>query len=90
LRFRVLCPQVCGRAIDAGVCAWCASAPSTRTGLVVSAIAVVGDEVRELVRRRGIDPIEQPGAVRRLVDEVLACRVMLRVGRLPGEQRVLR
>ncbi len=38
----------------------------------MSAIAVVEDEVRELVRRRGLDPAEQPGAVRRLVDEVIA------------------
>jgi pilus assembly protein CpaF len=39
---------------------------------VVDAIAVVEDEVRELVRRRGIDPAEQPSVVRRLVDEVIA------------------
>jgi pilus assembly protein CpaF len=38
----------------------------------VNAIAVVEDEVRELVRRRGLDPAEQPAAVRRLVDEVIA------------------
>jgi pilus assembly protein CpaF len=38
----------------------------------VDAIAVVEDEVRELVRRRGIDPAEQPSVVRRLVDEVIA------------------
>ena len=38
----------------------------------MTAIAVVEDEVRELVRRRGIDPAEQPAAVRRLVDEVIA------------------
>jgi pilus assembly protein CpaF len=38
----------------------------------VTAIAVVEDEVRELVRRRGIDPVEQPAAVRRLVEEVIA------------------
>jgi pilus assembly protein CpaF len=43
-----------------------------RHGLVVNAIAAVEDEVRELVRRRGLDPVEQPGAVRRLVDEVIA------------------
>jgi hypothetical protein len=46
--------------------------PSTRTGRVVSAIAVVEGEVRELVRRRGMDPVEQPAAVRRPVDEVIA------------------
>ncbi len=38
----------------------------------MTAIAVVEDEVRELVRRRGIDPVEQPAAVRRLVEEVIA------------------
>ena len=38
----------------------------------MNAIAVVEDEVRELVRRRGIDPVEQPAAVRRLVEEVIA------------------
>jgi hypothetical protein len=46
--------------------------PSTRTGRVVSAVAAVEDEVRELVRRRGLDPVEQSAAVRRLVDEVIA------------------
>jgi pilus assembly protein CpaF len=38
----------------------------------VLAIAVVEDEVRELVRRRGLDPVADPGTVRRLVDEVIA------------------
>jgi pilus assembly protein CpaF len=38
----------------------------------VNAIAVVEDEVRELVRRRGLDPAGDPRAVRRLVDEVVA------------------
>jgi pilus assembly protein CpaF len=37
----------------------------------VDAIGVVEDEVRELVRRRGLDPIAEPRAVRRLVEEVL-------------------
>ena len=36
------------------------------------AIAVVEDEVRELVRRRGLDPAAEPATVRRLVDEVIA------------------
>ncbi|RZS90070.1 pilus assembly protein CpaF [Motilibacter rhizosphaerae] len=36
------------------------------------AVTVVEDEVRELVRRRGIDPVTDPGAVRRLVDDVIA------------------
>ncbi len=38
---------------------------------VVTAVAVVEDEVRELVRRRGLDPVADPGAVRRLVAEVI-------------------
>jgi pilus assembly protein CpaF len=38
----------------------------------LSALGVVEDEVRELVRRRGIDPQSEPAAVRRLVEEVLA------------------
>jgi pilus assembly protein CpaF len=38
----------------------------------LNAIAVVEDEVRELVRRRGLDPVADPAAVRRLVDEVVA------------------
>jgi pilus assembly protein CpaF len=38
----------------------------------VNAITVVEDEVRELVRRRGLDPVADPAAVRRLVDEVIA------------------
>jgi pilus assembly protein CpaF len=38
----------------------------------MQAIGLVEDEVRELVRRRGLDPAAEPAAVRRLVDEVLA------------------
>lgn len=37
-----------------------------------SALEVVDREVREIIRRRGIDPLTQPDAVRRLVDEVIA------------------
>ncbi len=37
----------------------------------MNAITTVEDEVRELVRRRGLDPAADPGAVRRLVDEVI-------------------
>lgn len=37
----------------------------------MQASTVVEDEVRELVRRRGLDPVADPGAVRRLVDEVI-------------------
>jgi pilus assembly protein CpaF len=36
------------------------------------AVALVEEEVRELVRRRGVDPVSDPLAVRRLVGEVLA------------------
>ena len=39
---------------------------------MVNASTVVEDEVRELVRRRGIDPTSEPLAVRRLIDEVMA------------------
>lgn len=39
---------------------------------VASAVDSVEAEVRELVRRRGLDPVADRGAVRRLVDEVLA------------------
>jgi pilus assembly protein CpaF len=38
----------------------------------VDAIAVVEDEVRELVRRRGLDPAQDVAAIRRLVDDVIA------------------
>jgi hypothetical protein len=38
----------------------------------VDAIAVVEDEVRELVRRRGLDPARDVAAIRRLVDDVIA------------------
>jgi pilus assembly protein CpaF len=39
---------------------------------VSSAVDTVEAEVRELVRRRGLDPVHDRGAVRRLVDEVVA------------------
>ena len=38
----------------------------------LSGVDTVEHEVRELVRRRGIDPVTDRGAVRRLVDEVVA------------------
>jgi pilus assembly protein CpaF len=38
----------------------------------MDAVAVVEDEVRELVRRRGLDPASDPDAVRRLVEDVVA------------------
>jgi hypothetical protein len=34
--------------------------------------AIVDAEVRELVRRRGIDPVAEPSAVARLIDEVIS------------------
>ena len=37
----------------------------------LDAVSVVEDEVRELVRRRGLDPAADPAAVRRLVGEVV-------------------
>ena len=37
-----------------------------------SAVSIVEDEVRELVRRRSMDPVLEPEATRRLVDEVVA------------------
>lgn len=37
----------------------------------MDAIAVVEGEVRELVRRRGIDPLADAGTIRRLVDDVV-------------------
>lgn len=38
----------------------------------MDAVTVVEGEVRELVRRRGLDPVAQPVLVRSLVDEVVA------------------
>jgi pilus assembly protein CpaF len=38
----------------------------------VEPVAVVEQEVRELVRRRGLDPAADPVGIRRLVDEVVA------------------
>ncbi|HEY9349902.1 MAG TPA: ATPase, T2SS/T4P/T4SS family, partial [Acidothermales bacterium] len=38
----------------------------------MSAVSIIDAEVRELVRRRGVDPVIDPGAVRRLVDDVVA------------------
>ncbi len=38
----------------------------------MNALRLVEDEVRELVRRRGLDPQAEPGAVRQLVDDVVA------------------
>ncbi|MEP6462098.1 MAG: ATPase, T2SS/T4P/T4SS family [Frankiaceae bacterium] len=38
----------------------------------MNALRQVEDEVRELVRRRGLDPQAEPGAVQQLVDDVVA------------------
>jgi pilus assembly protein CpaF len=38
----------------------------------VDAVAVVEQEVRELVRRRGLDPAGDQGAIRTLVDDVIS------------------
>ena len=38
----------------------------------MDAVTVVEDEVRELVRRRGLDPVVDGTAIRRLVDDVVA------------------
>jgi pilus assembly protein CpaF len=40
--------------------------------VTVDAVTAVEGEVRELVRRRGLDPMTDPAAVRRLVDDVIA------------------
>jgi pilus assembly protein CpaF len=40
--------------------------------VTLDAVTVIEDEVRELVRRRGLDPVAEPAAVRLLVGEVLA------------------
>jgi hypothetical protein len=39
---------------------------------VATALDVVDDEVRELIRRRGLDPFIDPGSVRLLVRDVVA------------------
>ena len=38
---------------------------------MATGLAIVEGEVRELVRRRGIDPVAEPAVVRRLIDEVV-------------------
>ncbi|GAA1409996.1 pilus assembly protein CpaF [Glutamicibacter uratoxydans] len=37
----------------------------------MDALSIVEDEVRELVRRRGLDPAKQPAAMKSLIDDVL-------------------
>ncbi len=41
-------------------------------GAHVDAVAIVEDEVRELIRRRGVDPTRDPSGVRRLVEDAVA------------------
>jgi pilus assembly protein CpaF len=38
----------------------------------VDAVTIVEDEVRELVRRRGLDPVRDPATMRRLVEDAVA------------------
>ncbi len=38
----------------------------------MEAVRIVEDEVRELIRRRGLDPLRQGGEVRRLVEEAIS------------------
>jgi pilus assembly protein CpaF len=38
----------------------------------MDAVGIVEDEVRELIRRRGVDPTRDPGGVRRLVEDAVA------------------
>lgn len=40
--------------------------------MVVDATAIVADEVRELIRRRGLDPVHDPAGLRRLVEDAVA------------------
>nr|WP_206693622.1 ATPase, T2SS/T4P/T4SS family [Glutamicibacter sp. FBE19] len=40
-------------------------------GCVVEALSIVEDEVRELVRRRGLDPAKQPTLIKSLIEEVI-------------------
>lgn len=42
------------------------------TVVATSAVQIIDAEVRELIRRRGLDPIAEPHRVRVLVDEVIA------------------
>ncbi len=37
----------------------------------VDAVGIVADEVRELIRRRGVDPARDPAGVRRLVEDAV-------------------
>ena len=40
--------------------------------MAVGGVSEIEDDVRELVRRRGLDPLTDPAAISRLVSEVIA------------------
>jgi len=40
--------------------------------VATSAMEIIDSEVRELIRRRGLDPWRDPGEIGTLVDEVIA------------------
>jgi pilus assembly protein CpaF len=40
--------------------------------MLMTAVEIIDAEVREVVRRQGLDPVRDPAAVRRVVDEVVA------------------
>jgi len=58
-----------GGALNGGLVS---GAPGSGPGGWVDATSLVEAEVRELVRRRSLDPVRDPAAVRRLVEDVLA------------------
>ncbi|MET4588860.1 hypothetical protein ABIA70_000438 [Arthrobacter sp. 754] len=52
---------------------WTASAGGgSCIGELMDAVRIVEDEVRELIRRRGLDPSQQAGEVRRLVEAAVS------------------
>jgi pilus assembly protein CpaF len=48
------------------------SGATVKWGGTVEAVRIVEDEVRELIRRRGLDPLRQAGEVRRLVEAAVS------------------
>jgi pilus assembly protein CpaF len=72
------CPQPRTTVVAEGDIAWLMCAPITTTGdksgawgWLMDALAIVEDEVRELVRRRALDPAADGALIRRLVDDVI-------------------
>jgi pilus assembly protein CpaF len=57
--------------VTGSFCLFTAQGGATKEIGLSTAQAIVEDEVRELVRRRGIDPVADGGAVRQLVDDVV-------------------